>query len=732
MFIMKQDKKNKFYYAILIIIIISFITILGKNNHFFERPELMSLDIRTRLLRNNKALPPEIVLILIDESSLKTLNDIAGRWPWPRQIHADVIDFLSISGAKSIIMDILFTENQLEANQSDINLGDNDLRLVEATKSADNVYHAAQIFTDLEDEYNKSILNKPLPQAFSQKFGINVVANDIISNTNYYLPFKDLYHAAKGIGVVSFMPDIDGVYRREKLFFPYQDKHFPSLAMGAFIDQRQFNKISINRSSLKMYGPNSLMEIPLGSDKLYYVNMYGKYNTFSYGGLITSVLMLKTGQVQDLPVEPKEFKDKVVFIGASAAGVEDLKSTSIFTNTPGVFLHASIYGNLVSNDFLKFISPPLSMGIAFTLIIITIFSIFFLRGIFLRVIMPLVIWAAYLGLGFVLFKDNFAIPFVYPSFALISAYISSFAYISLSEGRDKRRIRNILGQYVSPGILGSLLTDNRDEYLKAEIGRSENLTLFFSDIRGFTSISENFKVEQVVGLLNSYLSRMVKIIFNNEGTLDKFIGDAVMAFWGAPLKDPDHHYKAVLTAIQMIKDLKKLNQENSGKDLPDLDIGIGIHTGDVILGNIGSEQKLDYTVIGDSVNLTSRLEGLTKKYSCQILISQTTYSHVKERITCRLLDYVKVKGKKLPIRIYEVIDQTRHADKITARIIALTNDAFKLYSACEFEKAIGIYKQILEIKTDDFLSAMFIKRCQDFIQTPPPPDWDGSYVHESK
>lgn len=730
---MKQDKKNKFYYAILIIIIISFIIILGENNHFFERPELMSLDIRTKLLRNNKALSPEIVLILIDESSLKTLNDIAGRWPWPRQIHADLIDFLSISGAKSIIMDILFTENQLEANQSDTNLGNNDLRLVEATKSAKNVYHATQIFTDLEDEYNKSILNKPLPQTFSQKFGINTVENDIFSNNNnYYLPFKKLYHAAKGIGVVSFMPDIDGVYRREKLLFPYQDKYFPSLAMGVFIDQRRFNKILINRSSLKMYGPNSLMEIPLTSDNFYYVNMYGKYNTFSYGGVITSIFMLKTGQVQDLPVQAIEFKDKVVFIGASAAGVEDLKNTSIFTNTPGVFLHASIYGNLISNDFLKFISPPLGMGIAFVLIIITIFSIFFLKGIFLRVIMPLVIWVAYLGFGFILFKNNFVIPFVYPSFALISAYISSFAYISLSEGRDKRRIRNILGQYVSPAILTTLLTDNRDEYLKAEIGRSENLTLFFSDIRDFTSISENFKVEQVVDLLNDYLSRMVKIIFNNEGTLDKFIGDAVMAFWGAPLKDPDHHYKAVLTAIQMIKDLKILNQENIDKDLPDLNIGIGIHTGDVILGNIGSEQKLDYTVIGDSVNLASRLEGLTKKYSCQILISQTTYSHVKERITCRLLDYIKVKGKKRPIKIYEVINQTNHADKTTAWIMALTNEAFKLYSTCQFEKAIGIYKQILEIKTDDFLSTLFIQRCQDFIQTPPPPDWDGSYAHESK
>jgi len=334
--------------------------------------------------------------------------------------------------------------------------------------------------------------------------------------------------------------------------------------------------------------------------------------------------------------------------------------------------------------------------------------------------------------GLLLFNSNIVINIVSPSFAVLSAYVVSFTYISFTEGKEKRKIRNILGQYVSPSILTTVLEKDQDGYLKAEVGSREILTIFFSDIRDFTTISEKYSVEEVVEVLNAYLSRMVNIIFSNEGTLDKFIGDAIVAFWGAPVRIQDHHHKAVITGLQMKEALITYNQENTGKGLPELKIGIGIHTGEVILGNIGSEKKLDYTVIGDSVNLASRLENLTKTYKTSIIISQNTYDHVQKEILCRMVDYIKVKGRDKAIRIYEAIGEAGSVAEETVTIAHLTERAFEQYLERRFSEAIDTYESILSMRPEDFLSKMFIDRCRTYQQNKPPEDWDGCYVYEHK
>jgi adenylate cyclase len=348
------------------------------------------------------------------------------------------------------------------------------------------------------------------------------------------------------------------------------------------------------------------------------------------------------------------------------------------------------------------------------------------------VLLPLLAIIIFSITALVLFNSNIVINIVSPSFAVLSGYVASFTYMSFTEGREKRKIRNILGQYVSPAILSSVLEKNQDGYLKAEVGTRETLTIFFSDIRDFTTISEKYEVEEVVEILNTYLSRMVTIIFNNEGTLDKFIGDAIVAFWGAPVKIQDHHYRAVIAGLQMNEALADYNLENLDRGLPQLRIGMGIHTGEVILGNIGSEKKLDYTVIGDSVNLASRLENLTKTYNTPIIISQNTYDHVKDEIFCRMADYIKVKGKDRPIRIYEAIGEVGWVDEETVMITQLTEMGFKHYLERRFSDAINTYESILDISPEDSLSKIFINRCRDYQQNEPPEDWDGCYVYKEK
>jgi adenylate cyclase len=258
------------------------------------------------------------------------------------------------------------------------------------------------------------------------------------------------------------------------------------------------------------------------------------------------------------------------------------------------------------------------------------------------------------------------------------------------------------------------------------------LTIFFSDIRGFTSLSEKLREEQVVEMLNTYLSRMVNIIFENEGTLDKFIGDAVVAFWGAPLKHDDDHYRAVKSALAMIDALKDINRNNRKNNLPELAIGIGIHTGSVILGNIGSEKKLDYTIIGDNVNLTSRLEGLSKNYRCSIIISGETCNHVRDRILCRIIDNVVVKGKNKPVLIYSALGHLAAADPASLEIAALSQKAFDLYQRRQFAEAEACYEKILKIRPDDYLAAMLMERNRGYLREPPPADWNGAYVLTSK
>jgi adenylate cyclase len=460
--------------------------------------------------------------------------------------------------------------------------------------------------------------------------------------------------------------------------------------------------------------------------------MYGLYNAFSISGVILSMDKIKAGELDNLPVQPDEFRDKIVFIGASAAGVEDVKNTSIGTNTPGVFLHASIRGNIISGDFLNFTGPAVNFLSILILLTITVFSIFYLKTVLSQVLFPLLAMIIFSVTALLLFTSNIVINIVSPSFAVLSAYVASYTYMSFTEGREKKKIRNILGQYVSPAILSTVLAKNQDGYLKAEVGARETLTIFFSDIRDFTTISEKYNVERVVEILNAYLSRMVNIIFSNEGTLDKFIGDAIVAFWGAPVKIQDHHYKAVITGLQMKKALRIHNQENIGKGMPELRVGIGIHTGEVILGNIGSEKKLDYTVIGDSVNLASRLEGLTKAYKCSIIISQDTYDHVRDAIICRMTDYIKVKGKDKPVKIYEAIGECGSVDEETIKVCHLTEEAFGYYLERGFSPAIDVFESILEIRPEDFLSKMFIDRCRGYKQNEPPEDWDGSYVYREK
>ncbi|MEK7852089.1 MAG: CHASE2 domain-containing protein, partial [Deltaproteobacteria bacterium] len=301
-----------------------------------------------------------------DEASLRAMNPVVGRWPWPRSVHADVVDFLTMSGAKAVLFDILFTENERVFGTPKGVLAPSDISLVESTASAGNVYHAGQIVIDEEDEYNKSLLNRPMPEDFAGRFSVALIGAPVTIHNNYYLPFKELYKASKGTGIVEFLSDSDGVYRRTKLFRHYQGNFYPILSMAPLLDIMKPESIRQEEDRIVLIGVKEgnqegqphraapTIEIPLQKDGSYLISMHNDFKPYSMSGVLASIQKIKMGELEGLPVSPDDFKDKVVFIGGSAVGIEDLKPTSMGSNTPGVYLHASIYSNIISGDFLRY------------------------------------------------------------------------------------------------------------------------------------------------------------------------------------------------------------------------------------------------------------------------------------------------------------------------------------------------------------------------------------------
>ena len=733
---MLSPAKKKILHGVLIALSVALLVNVGFHLGLFDGMELKTFDMRAKY--NSTQSSSDVAIILVDEASLRGMNPIVGRWPWPRSLHADVVEFLTMSGAKAVVFDILFTENERVFKSPKGALSASDKSLVEATAAAGNVYHAAQIVIDEEDEYNKTLLNRPIPRDFIEHFSMQAMGMPSSGHNNFYIPFKELYTASHGIGIVEFLPDADGIYRRTKLLRNYHGNHFPVLPLAPLLDSLKPESIRQDKNGIVLDGIQQddqtqakTLTIPLQKDGTYLIKMHNDFKPFSMSGVLASIQKIKSGDIEGLPVSPDEFSDKVVFIGGSAVGIEDLKPTSMGSGIPGVYLHASAYSNIVRGDFMKYSGTLVtSLSILLFAVLVTIAILGSRNTINYQIGAPFLLAFVYMAIAVWGFRHNILLDMVAPTMSIIIAWMGSFALLSFTEGKDKRKIKKMLSQYVSPSILSTLIDKSPQDVLKAEVGSKENLTILFSDIRGFTSISEQLQAEQVVELLNGYLSEMVDVIFKHEGTLDKFIGDAIMAFWGAPIKVSDHGMRAVMAALDMARQLEIFNQGLIAKGGMPLAIGIGINTGEVILGNIGSEKKLDYTVIGDNVNLASRMEGLTKAYGCSILVTEATHKEIMAAIPCRLIDMVKVVGKQQGIKIYEPLALQNSAE--TDHIAALSEAGFNHYLNREWDAAIKRYSEILAVRAEDKTSQVFVTRCEGYKITEPPAEWDGIFTMRRK
>ncbi len=683
-----------------------------------QRLEWISYDARLKAHRANTHLHPDIAVVLIDELSLVKMDPLVGRWPWPRSVYASLLQYFEWGGAEAVVFDILFSQSQK---------GDDDALFAEVAAQTGIAWHALQFIQEVPDFDGTAVVAPPLPDDM-QRHALADAQGFVDGPENRYeLPLPVHRDAARGLGVVTLTPDTDSVHRRSHLFFTYQGQTYPTLSLAPVLAHLQPQRIEHLDGHIRIDD----LDLAVDAQEESLVNMVGQFDAWSISAIFSSYMALNEGDPEKATILPDQFAGKIVFIGASAVGLEDVKTTPVSRRTPGVMIQASLASNLLSGEILRPAPAWLAPLTALLLSALTASAVLFSQRLLVQHGTPFVLFFGYLLIGWWAFHAReFILTLAAPMLAILHTWLVGSAWIAFTEGRERRRVRTMFGQYVSPAMLEQLAESSGD-HLTAGVGTTEELTILFSDVRGFTSLSEVLPAEQVVDLLNIHLSTMVEIIFQYQGTLDKFIGDAIMAFWGAPIRLDHHADQAVKSAIVMAREMDTVNARLAEKNYPPIAIGIGLNTGPMVLGNIGSEKKLDYTVIGDNVNLGSRLEGLTKPYGCPIVISEYTYHALSEAIPCAIVDLVRVKGKKVPIGVYwpMALPDDPERERVHAREQAtLAETAFDAYRRQRWEEAIDAYSRL----HNHDLAKVFIDRCRAYQSNPPPADWDGVFTMTSK
>jgi adenylate cyclase len=735
---------------------------------FLQDIEQRTLDTRFAL-RGKRPVDPRVVIVGIDDKTVQTI----GSFPLPRNNYALLVRQLKQSGARVIAFDetfptaassealdvlarlrseigasglhgqlqskVLQLEQQLE-QQSDV-----DAQFAAALKDAGNVVLGHRFGNEgsdpkLAEAYYNIVWAKSFPQVLKAKSGNQDFDLDrawiqaggpVYAGVEANLP--KLAEAAASYGFFNIAVDADGTIRRALFVIQYQDQDFfPSLDLQVL---RQYENIP-DQQIAAYIAADGLERIQFGDHLLHpwqdgsaLINFAGPYHSYPHYSMVDVIQ-------GTLPADT--FRDKIVFVGPTALGIGDRANTPFKQGSSymGVEVHANILDNLLHSA-----EPGRTFLIrSFNEEIVDIaFIVFFGLGLglwfgrtrpltaTLTALAALSAFSGFVYYGFAHWGRWYS--FVVPSATLVASYASITSFRVITEERDKRKIRRTFSQYLSPGVI-ALIEKDPNEYIRPG-GEVKDLTVMFSDIRDFTTLSEGLTPDELVNLLNQYLSAMTDILFRNLGTLDKYIGDAIMAFWGSPFPQQDHAHCACRCALEMIASLEELNRKWEKQGGRRIAIGIGLNTGPVNVGNMGSDKRLAWTVMGDNVNLASRLEGMTKQYRSRVIISESTYDQVADQFVGREVDRIRVKGKKKPVVIYELLAPISERDAYAA-LLTKYNAALDVYRSQNWQEATGMFGELLAAYPDDGPTQVLLQRCVEFLEEAPESDWDGVYVMKSK
>jgi adenylate cyclase len=736
---------------------------------FIRNIETRSLDARFTL-RGTRQHDEDIVIVGLDE---KTLQEV-GAFPIPRNAYAKMVDQLAKDGARIVAFDANFpvpeknsAVDALKRLESEIGnqappavvqkvreieqRSDNDKIFADSIKRAGNVV-LGHLFLDPEraksvtalgaENYHNTLMLHGFPQALKVTAGRDfdlyaawaeaggTVAQGVYANIDI------LASEAKSFGFFDEVPDSDGTFRHALLLIRYADAEwYPSLEIETL---RQAENIK-EQSTAVYISENGVDRFELGPysfkgerDGSVLINYAGPYRTYTHYSMVDVI----NGNFQ-----PGTFKNKIVFFGATALAIGDIRNTPYATSKSGqlvsymgVELHANVLDNLlhVNERGRGFLTHGFNEEMIDLLFILGFGAGL---GYWFSKAKPLhSTFTAIAALALFAYVNYFAfahfgmwLSFVVPAGTLVANYATITSFRMIFEEREKRKVRKTFERYVAPGVI-ALIEKDPKKYFKTG-GESKELTVMFSDIRSFTTISEGLTPDELVRLLNEYLGDMTDILFRRWGTLDKYIGDAIMGFWGSPFPQDDHATRACACALDMRARLQELNMKWEAQGRRQLAIGVGLNTGEVNVGNMGSSKRFAWTVMGDNVNLASRLEGLNKEYGTHILISEPTLQAARKagrNYGVRELDSVRVKGKKEPVRLFELRSATpQSSDKPLLDDYA---EGLGLYRAQKFAQAQLVFEQ----HPDDGPSKVMIARCLDMAAKPPGESWDGVFKMEHK
>ena len=738
--------------ALLFSVIVSILLIFG----FFRDLELKSLDFRFRWRGPLDVSHSDLVIVAIDQQTFTACRD---RYPYPREYYATIIDNLNEVGVRRIMFDIQFTEPDIKNLLGDSILAD-------AVQRNGNIILAGKIDRVQAGGEIYAYPNEPLPI---------------------------LMETGSEWGVVGELQDPDGFMRRYSIFESYQSKYIYSLGSEVFFAENGFTtspefKFSDDGHFVfpKSDGDESVkLQAHRGSqgyEQTILINYYGPartFPTFSLSAVLDdadfdlkdeedtdymelfkansvypfelriallpdSVLqeeafmalaMEDTAAVEKILDIANPFRDKIALIGVSIDELHDNKYTPYYNYSgvrmlmPGVETHAHAIQTMLDGNFIQAVPFYQNIAIVFIIGILTALVVSIVKPVFGGVF-SLVLIAGYIFGSIWLFIEKSTWVQMIPAVSVILlSYISNVVYQFLSEQKEKKKIRGMFQTYMSPKVL-KYLEDHPDAF--ALSGEKRDATMFFSDVAGFTTISESLSAEELSVVLNKYLSPMTDICMSYDGYVDKYEGDAIMCDFGVPMEDPEHAWKACWAALDQQAKLVELRKEIKKDHGVDIYVRMGVNSGVVSAGKMGSAQRFQYTVMGDAVNQASRFEGANKQYGSYIMVGEETRRQASDKIEVRILDKLVVKGKLIPITVYELMSKNGELTNEQALIRSHFMKGIELYWNRQWDEAIEMFNQAIAVTGDDPPSKVFIGRCEIYKVNPPGDNWQGEFVMTTK
>ena len=710
---------------------------------FISRLENFTYDARLNLMMPG-TLDKRIVIVDIDEKSLQE----QGRWPWGRNKLAALVDKLFADYKVKVMgFDVVFAEKDESSGLK--NLQDIENTYLKSDSTFHGIVEQLKPKLDYDQVFANSLKGRNVVMGYYFRIGGKATENigalpsasfvdgsfkgkniNFIEPIGYGANLSVLQQNAATAGHFNPDPDVDGITRKVSMLMSYQGNLYEALsvavariALGADKLQAGFAEglgVGKRYSGLEWLKLND-KRIPVDGQVAALIPYRGQQGSFPYVSA-TDVLNGK--------VPHEELENRIVLLGTTAPGLLDLRATPVQNVYAGVEIHANMIAGIIDQNIKE--RPAYTLGAEVVMLLL----VGLILAFFLPVLSPL--WATALtGAMFtltIIFNlivwqvGNLVLPLASLLLLISAIYVLNMSYGFFVESRGKRQLAGLFGQYVPPELVDEMAKN--PEAISLE-GESRDMTVLFSDVRGFTTISEGLDPKQLTRLMNEFLTPMTHVIHHNRGTIDKYMGDAIMAFWGAPLRDPDHAKHALQAGMAMIKSLAVLQEQFKAKGWPEIKIGVGINSGEMTVGNMGSEFRMAYTIMGDSVNLGSRLESLTKNYGVYIIVSEFTKDKVPDYLY-RELDIVRVKGKDKPVAIFEPVCELGKEDKEIKDEIKLYRETLKLFRSQNWDIAEMQFLNLQNMNPQRYLYKMYTERIAYYRQNPPGDDWDGVFTFQTK